>query len=70
MKLVDGINNINGVDSSHWGDNRLVVYYLNTTPIDTIKIRIADYLVRRQIQDWVGEVKLISVPPGSLICPK
>ena len=39
MNIVDRINKISGVEETHWdsAQNRLVVYYSDSIPVDTMK---------------------------------
>jgi len=63
MNIVDRINKISGVEETHWdsAQNRLVVYYSDSIPVDTMKIRIAGALHDAELQDSIDTTTLISV---------
>jgi len=63
MRIQDRINAIEGVSNALWDSrrNRLVVYYLSTIPVFTIKVRIAKAIGDACLQEAIEEVSLISL---------
>ena len=63
MKITDRVENIEGVEEAHWDGthNRLAVYYLDTIPLDTIKVRVAGAIGDAHLQEALNEITLISV---------
>jgi len=62
MKITDRIKQIIGVTDAVWDSNqkRLIVYYFDTVPLDTMKIRVAGAIGDAALQDWVSDITLIS----------
>ncbi len=62
MRITDRMEELAGVVSAHWDSagNRLIVYYQDTVPVDTIMIRIAGALQDASLQDSIDTTTLIS----------
>ncbi len=63
MRIQDRILGIKGVEMAHWDSikNRLVVYYLDSVPLDTIKTRVAGAVGDACLDEAIEAITLISV---------
>ncbi|KKK81158.1 hypothetical protein LCGC14_2816300 [marine sediment metagenome] len=61
MKIADRIKAVEGVDDAYWDgrNNRLVVYYCASTPLDTIKIRVSGAIGEAALQNAVEKITFI-----------
>ncbi len=63
MKITDRVKSIEGVESAYWDNlrNRLVIYYLASIALDTIKIKVAGAINDAFLHRAVEEITLISL---------
>jgi|GEM_PF-4216435 len=63
MKIQDRIKALKDVTDAYWDNqrNRLVVYYSDVIPPDTMKIRVAGAIRDAYLQEAVEGITLISV---------
>ena len=58
MKVQDRIKLLAGVEDAYWDSKRerLIIYYDELTPLDTIKLRVIKAIVGVRLQDSVKEI--------------
>ena len=62
MKIQDRIKAISGVTDARWDSEhtRLVVYYSDSIPPDTMKIRVSGAIGEAHLQEAVEDITFIS----------
>ena len=63
MRIQDRINALDGIVDTRWDSrrSRLVVYYSDAIPKDTVKIRVAGAIREANLQRAIDEITLISL---------